>query len=69
MSRRAQRTRGSPLEFWQEHAFVAHAACAPQDCLDRRVDRLDHAEANLMVTVSNALMLWRAHFIRPRAAL
>jgi hypothetical protein len=43
--------RGGPLEFQEQHLFVAHTAGAAEHRFDRRVDRLDHAEAHGMITV------------------
>ena len=42
---------GRPFQLQQEHAFIAHAASAPENGFDRRVHRFDDAEANGMVAV------------------
>ena len=40
-----------PLQFQEQHRFVSHPSCPPQDRLDGGVDRLDDAEANGMIAV------------------
>jgi hypothetical protein len=38
-------------QFRQQHLFIPHPACPSKDSFDRRVDRLDHAEAHEVIAV------------------
>jgi hypothetical protein len=42
---------GRPFQCQQQYPFIAHAASAPEDGFDRRVDRFDDAEADRMVAI------------------
>ena len=43
--------RGRPLEFQHQHGLISHAAGSTEDSFDGGIDRLDHAEPDLVIAV------------------